>query len=558
MKLLGALFVVLLAFSGGAQIVRGQALTAREAAVALDAAPIPQANDPPLHTIANGLQLPWSLAFLPEGGILVVEKHAGVRLMTEGKVGPLLRGVPANVLTRVDSGYLDIVLDPQFAASKLVYLAFVEGSEAANRTAIWRARFDGRRLIDGRVIFRVSTPKKGPSHPGGRLLFLPDETLLLTVGDGYDYRAAAQDMRSHLGKVLRLTRDGAPAADNPFLGRADVAPEIWTSGHRNIQGLTLDTKTGAVWSHEHGPRGGDEINLLRAGANYGWPAVSYGIDYDGTLITERQSAPEFERPSFFWAPSIAPSGLVLYRGDRYPDFADKFFVGGLAARALVRLRVGRESKLLSEDARMYTALRQRIRDVRVGPDGLIYLLTDEEKNASLLRIAPAGARPANPGNRSTRDLDFWIGRWEGEAVFTPAFQPNAKPRPEKLAAECRAVLSGNYIQCDGIFTREDGRARGVMWLWNYNEVAGTYEGMTLASNYGEEIPFRIAWDETERAYVGTLPTRTADGRAATERLVFRPSPDRKVIEGLEMLRPDDTPEAAWITTFTYTWRRVTP
>ena len=142
-----------------------------------------------------------------------------------------------------------------------------------------------------------------------------------------------------------------------------------------------------------------------------------------------------------------------------------------------------------------------------------------------------------------RHFDFWIGRWEGEAVFTPAFQPNAKPRPEKLAAECRAVLSGNYIQCDGTFTRDDGRARGVMWLWNYNEVAGAYEGMTLASNYGQEIPFRIAWDETERAYVGTLPTRTADGRAATERLVFRPSSDRKVIGGLEMLRPDDTPEA---------------
>ena len=530
--------------------------TAREAAVALDAVPIPQANDPPLHTIAGGLAFPWSLAFLPEGGILVVEKHAGVRLVKEGAAGPRLRGVPTNVLAHEDSGYLDIALDPQFPTNKLVYLAFVEGSDAANRTAIWRARFDGGRFRDGRVVFRTNVPKKGPSHPGGRLLFLPDETLLLTVGDGYDYRAAAQDMRSHLGKVLRLTRDGAPAAGNPFLGRVDAVPEIWTSGHRNIQGLTLDTRTGAVWSHEHGPRGGDEINLLRAGANYGWPSVSYGIDYDGKLISERQSSAEFERPAFFWAPSIAPSGLILYRGDRYPDLVDKFFVGGLAARALVRLRVGRESGLLFEDGRMYSALRQRIRDVRVGPDGLIYLLTDEERNARLLRIAPADARAPNPSGRSTRDFDFWIGRWEGEAVFTPAFQGDAKARPESFAAECRAVLSGNYIQCDGTFTRADKRARGVMWLWNYNEIAGAYEGMTLASNYGQGTKFRLAWDEEELAYIAMVPTRTADGHAATERLVFRPSPDRTTLEGLEMLRRDDTPDSAWVTTFKYTWRRV--
>jgi hypothetical protein len=388
------------------------------------------------------------------------------------------------------------------------------------------------------------------------LVFLPDETLLLTVGDGYDYRDAAQDMRSHLGKVLRLTRDGAPAPDNPFIGRADVAPEIWTSGHRNIQGLIFDSQTNAVWAHEHGPRGGDEINLLRAGANYGWPVVSYGIDYDGTLISERQSAPEFERPAYFWSPSIAPSGLILYRGDRYPDFADKFFVGGLAARALVRVRVGRERPLLFEDARMYANLRARIRDVRVGPDGLIYLLTDDETNARLLRIAPHDARAPNAAGRSTRDLDFWIGRWQGEAVFTPAFRPNATLRQETITAECRPVLAGNYIQCDATYAREDGRSRGVMSMWNYNEVAGSYEGMTLSSNYGQETPFRVVWDDSERGYVGTLATRTADGRAATERLVFRPSEDRRSIEGVEMIRPDATPDAPWVTTFVYSWRRI--
>ncbi|MGE0044577.1 MAG: PQQ-dependent sugar dehydrogenase [Hyphomonadaceae bacterium] len=364
------------------------AQTAREAAVALDTVAAPPPQDPPLQTIARGLHFPWSMAFVPGGGMLVVEKHRGVRLIAaDGSVGALLEGGPRNVLTEADSGYLDIALDPDFETNRLVYLAFVEGNRSANRTAIWRARFDGRRFRDGRVIFRVNTAKEGPGHPGGRLLFLPDETLLLSVGDGYEYRDAAQDMRSHLGKVLRLTRDGAPAPDNPFIGRSDIAPEIWTSGHRNIQGLTLDARTGDVWSHEHGPRGGDEINRLVAGANYGWPAVSLGIDYDGTLISERAFAPEFDAPEFFWAPSIAPSGLIRYRGDRYPAFADMFFVGGLASRSLVRLRVGRDSALLVEDARMYGALRQRIRDVRVGPDGLIYMLTDEE-NANLLRIAP--------------------------------------------------------------------------------------------------------------------------------------------------------------------------
>jgi glucose/arabinose dehydrogenase len=227
------------------------------------------------------------------------------------------------------------------------------------------------------------------------MLFLPDKTLLLTVGDGFAYKEAAQDMRSHLGKVLRLTREGAPAPGNPFLGRSDVAPEIWTSGHRNIQGLILDPATGSIWAHEHGPRGGDEINQLVAGRNYGWPLVSYGIDYDGAVITERAVDPRFERPRFYWAPSIAPSGFAVYRGNRYPGWEGRFFVGALATahRGLVRLTLGKDTNLFVEEQRMLLGLRKRIRDVRVGPDGLIYLLTDDE-HGQLLRIAPQ--TPATP------------------------------------------------------------------------------------------------------------------------------------------------------------------
>lgn len=370
------------------------AQSSRENAVAVDRVVLPSESGIDLERIATGLHNPWSLAFLPDGRFLVVEKYRGVRVVaTDGSVGPLLEGTPGSVLAQADSGHHDIVLDPDFATNGLVYLAFVEGTEAENRTAVWRARFDGRRLTGGEVIFRVNVPKSGPGHPGGRLLFLPDKTLLLSVGDGFDYKAAAQDMGSHLGKVLRLTRDGGVPADNPFVGRAGVAPEIWTAGHRNIQGLTLDSATGDVWAHEHGPRGGDEINQLRPGLNYGWPAVTHGIDYDGTILSERAFGAGFERSKFVWSPSIAPSGLAIYRGDRHAEWAGKFFVGGLAFHSVVRLRTGRETGLMVEEARMLTGLDARIRDIRISPDGRLYLLTDGDDGV-LLRLAPTSPPPA--------------------------------------------------------------------------------------------------------------------------------------------------------------------
>ena len=297
-------------------------------------------------------------------------------------------GGPPNILAAADSGLLDVALDPDFASNGTIYLAFAEGTDAANRTAIWKARLDGEQLTGGRVIFRVNAPKRGPAHPGGRMLFLPDNSLLLSVGDGFDYRDASQDMGSHLGKLLRLTREGTPAPGNPFLGKAGVAPEIWTSGHRNIQGLALDPESKQVWAHEHGPRGGDEINLIEAGKNYGWPAVSHGIDYDGKIITDRAHGAGFEGSRFIWSPSIAPSGLAIYRGTRFPTWNGKFIVGGLASRSVHRVRIGPDTPLLTEEARMIAGLKQRIRDVRVGPDGLVYLLTDDD-NGQLLRLGPA-------------------------------------------------------------------------------------------------------------------------------------------------------------------------
>jgi glucose/arabinose dehydrogenase len=326
------------------------------------------------------------MAFLADGRMLIVEKHRGIRIVERGAVGPLLPGVPTNVLRKEDSGFLDVALDPDYADNHTAYVAFVEGDEAANRTAVWRGQLASGRFINGRVIFRVNVSKKGTDHPGGRLLFLPDKTLLLTVGDGYEYKQEAQDLRSDLGKILRLTRDGKAPADNPFIGGGN-APEIWTLGHRNIQGLARDPATGLIWAAEHGPRGGDEINLLKAGMNYGWPLVSHGIDYDGTVITDRTFGPKIEPAKMVWMPSIAPSGLTVYRGSIYQDWDGKFLVGGLASRSLIRLRIGKDTGLLVEEDRMFAGLRARIRDVRTGPDGYLYLLTDDE-DGMLMRVVP--------------------------------------------------------------------------------------------------------------------------------------------------------------------------
>jgi glucose/arabinose dehydrogenase len=319
---------------------------------------------------------------------LVTEKYRGLRVLRDGRLLPdPVAGGPPNVFAEADSGLLDIALAPDFARSRVLFLSFAEGDAKANRTAIWRARYESGRLLDGRVIFRAAPDKEGPGHPGGRLLFLPDGTLLLTVGDGYAYKAAAQDPGSHLGKILRLTPDGAAAPDNPFVGQDGKRPEIWTSGHRNPQGLARDPVSGEVWEHEHGPRGGDEINRLRAGANYGWPLVTHGIDYDLSIISERAFAPGIERSWFFWAPSIAPSGLAVYRGSAFPDWEGKLLVGGLVSKAVSRMRPAKQPGFFVEEERMFGSQDKRIRDLRVGPDGYVYVLTDEEA-AELWRLVP--------------------------------------------------------------------------------------------------------------------------------------------------------------------------
>ena len=344
-----------------------------------------------VDTVATGLRTPWSLAFLPDSGMLVTEKYGGIRLYRSGgRESDTLTGLPRAYQVE-DTGLLDIAIDPDFATTRRIFLSFGEGDSSANHTALFRARLDGTRLVDGRVIWRATPDKAGPGHPGARIAFLPDRTLLLTVGDGYDYRDQAQHLGSALGKIVRLDRDGRPPADNPLTVRAGARWEIWSYGHRNPQGLLVDPRDGTVWAHEHGPKGGDEINRVRAGLNYGWPRTSHGVDYSGELISKEQTAKDIEPPVLVWVPSIAPSGFALYLGRAFPAWYGDFFVGALKERSLRRLRVRNGEVMLQEV--LLRELGARIRDVRTGPDGFLYLLVDDA-NGAVLRLRPAGTTSA--------------------------------------------------------------------------------------------------------------------------------------------------------------------
>jgi len=338
-----------------------------------------------IETVATGLNHPWASQFLPNGDILITEKLGGLRIVRSGKLDAApIAGLP-KVFQQGDCGLLDIALDPNFVANGRVFIVFSEGDAAANHMAIFRARFDGRSLVGGRVIFRTKPNKAKGSHCGARIAFLADKTFLVTIGDGYDYRDQAQNLASDLGKTLRLNRDGFVPASNPFVGRAAARSEIYTLGHRNAQGLLRDPRNGDVWLHEHGPKGGDEINLLKRGANYGWPKATHGIDYSGAVISEMKEAPGIEAPVVVWVPSIAPSGFALYLGDKFPAWHGDFFVGALAEKSLRRVRISNGRPVAQEV--LLRELDARIRDVREGPDGYLYVLTDEEKGR-LLRLTP--------------------------------------------------------------------------------------------------------------------------------------------------------------------------
>ncbi len=356
---------------------------------ALAAPAVVQTEDYPVRvvTLVQGLEHPWGLAFLPDGRMLVTERPGRLRLVgADGKLDPN----PVSGLPRVEEfgqgGLLDVALHRKFRENGLVYLAFAARGPGGVGTEVVRGRLQGNQLVDVQTIFRAEPKSGGGRHFGSRLVFDRDGLLYVTLGDRGE-QDRAQKLDDHAGKIVRLADDGRVPDDNPFRGKAGAKPEIFSLGNRNVQGAALHPQSGALWAHEHGPQGGDEVNVIRAGTNYGWPVITYGVNYGiGTKIGEGTEKPGMAQPIWKWVPSIAPSGMAFYEGDKFPKWKGDLFVGALKDRMLVRLKLDGE-KIVKEE-RMLRDTVGRVRDVRAGPDGNLYLLTDSSDGA-LVRLEPA-------------------------------------------------------------------------------------------------------------------------------------------------------------------------
>lgn len=340
-----------------------------------------------IETLAEGLEHPWSLAFLPDGRMLVTERSGRLRLLSaEGDtLEASLGGVP-EVFASGQAGLFDVRLSPRFEDDRQLYLSYACGNELANHTCLANATLDDNSLEDVSEIFRAQPAKQGAAHFGGRLAWLPDDTLILTLGDGFDYREQAQQLESHIGSIVRLNPDGSVPDDNPFVEHDDARPEIYSYGHRNVQGLVFDADNNRLIAHEHGPRGGDELNIIEAGANYGWPIATGGLDYTGARITPFEDYPNTQAPRLEWTPSIAPSGMARYTGELFPAWQGDLLVGALVNKEVHRVRLSSDGS--AEDLEgLFGELDARIRDVRVGPEGAVYLLTDSPEGR-VLRVTP--------------------------------------------------------------------------------------------------------------------------------------------------------------------------
>lgn len=338
--------------------------------------------------MASGLVHPWGLALLPDGQWLVTEKPGRMRVISaEGQIGAPITGLPA-VDARGQGGLLDVIVGPSFGQDRMIYWSYAEPREGGNATSVARGRLsdDLTRVDNVQVIFRALPVYDGDKHFGSSLAFAPDGKLFITLGERSDkpMRPQAQDLGSHMGKTIRINADGSVPADNPFVGQAGAKPEIWSLGHRNMQGIAVQPGTGAIWTVEHGTRGGDEINLDQAGKNYGWPGVAYGIEYNGQPIPAVTAKEGTEQPVYYWDPVIAPGGMTFYSGPMLPGWNGNLLVTGLAGKHLARL-VLENNRVVGEE-RLLTGLNERIRDVAVAADGAVWVITDEE-DGKLIRLA---------------------------------------------------------------------------------------------------------------------------------------------------------------------------
>lgn len=337
-----------------------------------------------LVTLTRGLVHPWSLAFLPNGDMLVTERVGRLRIIRDGSLDPVpVPGVP-EVALGGQGGLLSVALHPRFTENHMVYLSYTATGEGGKGTQIARARFLDGQLIELETLLEVTPRTSHGRHYGSRLLFDRDGYLYATFGD-HGRKIRAQDLNDLAGSVIRVTDNGEVPTNNPYVERPDARPEIFTLGNRNPQGVAVHPESGQIWAAEHGPKGGDEINILSAGKNYGWPVITYGKNYLGQQIGEGTSKPGMEQPIRYWVPSISPSGMAFYSGDNFPNWKGNLFLGALTARALVRMEL--EGAQIVHEERLLEELGERIRDVRQGPDGLLYLLTDASSGA-LLRLEP--------------------------------------------------------------------------------------------------------------------------------------------------------------------------
>ncbi|MEL6781913.1 MAG: PQQ-dependent sugar dehydrogenase [Pseudomonadota bacterium] len=335
-----------------------------------------------LDLVADGLEFPWGMAVLPTGDLLVTEREGRLRIVRDGVLDPEpIAGTPEAYVDN-QGGYLGLALDPEFATNRLVYMAYAAGDRDSNNTSVVRGRLSAgaTALEDPEVIFESNVEKSGGAHFGGRLHFMPDGALLVTLGDGFRWMDQAQTLDNHFGKIVRIMPDGSIPGDNPFFNEDNADPAVWTYGHRNVQGIAYDAASGTLYAHEHGPKGGDELNVIAPGNNYGWPEITYGVNYDGTVISNKTAMEGMEQPVVKWVPSIAPSGMTLYQGDMFPEWKGDLLVGamnGPAGRKLVRIDLDDDA----EPVDLLTDAGQGWRDVIEAPDGSLYLATTDLEGA---------------------------------------------------------------------------------------------------------------------------------------------------------------------------------
>lgn len=385
MNIASRLSVIAAAFAAAA--CGGPASEARKTQTAEAAAAPAGPVELNIETLAEGLVNPWSIAFLPDGSMLVTERDGKLRVIRDGAlVAAPVAGVP-DTYVKSQGGFFDLMLHPDFEANRTIFLSYAAGTPGVNATRVISATFDGAALSNIKTIFETATKKDTPVHYGARMALMPDRTMLITIGDGFNYREKAQDLSNGLGKIVRINLDGTIPADNPFVGKEGALPEIYSYGHRNEQGLAVDADSGTIWETEHGPMGGDELNIIEPGANYGWPIATYGLDYSGAQISPFTEYEGTKQPVKYWVPSIGPSGLAIYKGDLFAGWKGDILIGALAKTALHRLDMDGD-KVIGEERYLDG---MRIRDVREGPDGAIYVTTEDHDGApvgKVLRLTP--------------------------------------------------------------------------------------------------------------------------------------------------------------------------